>query len=229
MSTTASTTAFTRSGRPRRAGRRPVARDRQRRTDADATTPTRAPHCTIGSTPRRSRAPTPSHFSPIALSVRGTADQRRQRHRPRRVRQPIQGAAHHFRQGTYSWSGPRAGDARLEQEGVHRGAHRIQRSELLWTTTSTRRRTCTRRTTASAASIRSTTTCCVRRMLSSACPAFYNAQCCGIAFEYQTYNSRPAARSADPVRPPLLPVVHARRPRQLLALQRRARAACRGE
>ena len=51
---------------------------------------------------------------------------------------------------------------------------------------------------------------------------FYNAQCCGLAFEYQTYNLRPASRCADPGRPPLLPVVHARRPRQLLAVQRRA-------
>ena len=60
-------------------------------------------------------------------------------------------------------------------------------------------------------------------MLQQRMSAFYNAQCCGIAFEYQTVQLRRRhVGLADPVRPPLLPLVHARRPRQLLAVQRRA-------
>ena len=58
-------------------------------------------------------------------------------------------------------------------------------------------------------------------MLQQRISAFYNAQCCGIAFEYQTYNFNGRVDLADPVRPPLLPVVHAGRPRELLAVQRR--------
>ena len=75
---------------------------------------------------------------------------------------------------------------------------------------------------ASAASTRSTTTCCTTAMLQQRISAFYNAQCCGLAFEYQTYNYGAELDVADSRRPPVLPVVHARRPRQLLAVQRRA-------
>ena len=59
-------------------------------------------------------------------------------------------------------------------------------------------------------------------MLQQRMSAFYNSQCCGLAFEYQTLQLRRAQRlDARCRRPPLLPVVHARRARQLLAVQRR--------
>ena len=59
------------------------------------------------------------------------------------------------------------------------------------------------------------------RVLQQRISAFYNAQCCGLAFEYQRYNFA-GVRRTSPVGPSLLPLVHARRPRQFLAVQRRA-------
>ena len=56
-------------------------------------------------------------------------------------------------------------------------------------------------------------------MLQQRINGFYNAQCCGIAFEFQRFNY--GSSLAHTGRPPVLPVVHAGRPRQLLAVQRR--------
>jgi hypothetical protein len=62
-----------------------------------------------------------------------------------------------------------------------------------------------------------------KNLLQQRLSGFYNAQCCGIAFEYQTVNYGLAQQRTDHVRPPLLHVVHARRAGELLAVQRRAR------
>ena len=60
------------------------------------------------------------------------------------------------------------------------------------------------------------------RMLNQRVSGFYNSQCCGIAFDYQTFNYGGVTSGfPSPLRSPLLPVVHAGRPRQLLAVQRR--------
>ena len=56
------------------------------------------------------------------------------------------------------------------------------------TTTSSRRRTCASPAASTAAPSRSTTTSRVRRCSTSATSAFYNAQCCGVSFEYQAFN-----------------------------------------
>ena len=61
-----------------------------------------------------------------------------------------------------------------------------------------------------------------KSMVQQRISAFYNAQCCGLAMEYQTYNYGAQLVVAGSGRPPLLHVVHARRPRQLLAVQRGA-------
>ena len=50
---------------------------------------------------------------------------------------------------------------------------------------------------------------------------YYNAQCCGIAVQYQRYNYG-AVHRPDPVRPAVLRFVQPGRSRQLLAVQRRA-------
>ena len=123
--------------------------------------------------------------------------------------------------GTYALAGPRADHRRLEQAGLHRAARRASTIRTRSISPSTRRPTCTRGTTRSAASTRSTTTCCSATMLQQRISGFYNAQCCGIAFEYQTYNFGGVSRRPGARRSSLLPVVHARRPRQLLAVQRR--------
>ena len=121
---------------------------------------------------------------------------------------------------------PRADHRQLEQARVHPATRRLQRSANL--------DQCDQRVDQRAHQRQP-----VRRHLlvqlrraaghdaaSSASPAFYNAQCCGIAFEYQTFNfGGVTSGSADSVRSPLLHVVHARRPRQLLAVQRRDWAA----
>ena len=57
---------------------------------------------------------------------------------------------------------------------------------------STSRSTCTRKDNQVGSTLlASTTTCCIDYAAAAAFSAFYNAQCCGIAFEYQTYNFGP--------------------------------------
>ena len=53
--------------------------------------------------------------------------------------------------------------------------------------------------------------------------AFYNAQCCGINIEYQTYNLGGVVELRGPSGPSVQPVVHARRDRHVLQLLRRLR------
>ena len=129
------------------------------------------------------------NFSPIALSVRAMPTDDDQRHAARRVRQPLSRAAHDLGAAAPT-RGPTAADDRgWSKRALHRASCRASTIRATSTTPSTRSTNAAHAaTTGSAASTRSTTTCCTPRCCSSASSAFYNAQCCGLAFEYQTYN-----------------------------------------
>ena len=173
---------------------------------------------------RRARlAHRPSHFSPLALERARDADERGQRERARRIRQPSIASCERFpRRAPMRGRSQRPDDRRLEQEGVHRGALGLQRSGGLDHYINV------------TANVHTT-----------------DNRFGGIyAFNYDVLRSRmlaaadhrllqravlrPRVRIPDlqlpagqfdhrrALGPPVLPVVHARRPRQLLAFQRRA-------
>ena len=75
----------------------------------------------------------------------------------------------------------------MEQARVHRGLAGFN-DPATSTSTSTRRATRTRRTTRSAATYSFNYDVLRSRLLQQRITGFYNAQCCGLAFEYQIYN-----------------------------------------
>ena len=202
------------------AGRERSARRRRSSTSSfrRPTTPTRGRRSTIRSTP--AAIGRPSNFSPLAspsaprrtptfnATFRAEFDSRNSASCGRLARRP-------------ATTGRRVcSPRRLEPAVLHRGLAGFDDPDSLDHYLNVDDRA-TRATTASAASTRSTTTSCSRAMLQQRITGFYNAQCCGIAFEYQRYNY--SAAVVRPGRPSLLPVVHAGRSRQLLAVQRRDR------
>ena len=146
VSPTASTTASTRSG-----GRGRAAGQAHEIFDVDAVADLLHRRSGRRSTIRSIRpapAAAPSNFlAARRSSVRAHADQRVQRDGARRVRQPLPRAAHHLGQRQLQLDQPAADDGELEQQALHRGACRLQRSGRLSITPSTRRPTCTRATT----------------------------------------------------------------------------------
>ena len=125
-------------------------------------------------------------------------------------------------QGTLFVDEPGAGHRRLEQAGVHRRARGFNDQNLPRPRDQRARPRCTRRTTGSAVMYSFNYDVLHSSLMQQRISAFYNAQCCGLAIEYQTYNYGAQLGLADSAGPPLLPVVHAGGPRQLLAVQRRA-------
>ena len=144
----------------------------------------------------------PTNFSPIALSVRGDADQRAQRHAARRVRQPATTSC-----GRISAQGQLFVDQPLQVNGgwskrafiaETRGFNDPSPARSLRSTARARVHTMDNRF--GAHLLVQLRRAAFEADAAAAISAFYNAQCCGLALEYQTYNYGPklAARRFRP-------------------------------
>ena len=150
------------------------------------------------------RGAEPTNFSPIALSVRAMPTDDVNATLRAEFDAAIT-AAHDLGAGLATRGPPRAGDRGWSKRGYIAQMPgfndcRIQSFGATGFARSGDQRhvTCTRRTTSSARRYSFNYDVLPQHMLQQRMSAFYNAQCCGLAFEYQTYNFGAASSSPIP-------------------------------
>ena len=184
-STTASPTASMRSARSRPGSRRRRARSSTSKSRS-AITPTRTQRSTIGSP--RSRARSRRNFSAIALSVRvmPTNELSTTVRADFDSRVPVSSSTSRRRRRIRG----RAACRRRSAGARRRSSRKTRRSTTRdsWTTPSTRRATAHTIDNRFGGVYSFNYDVLRSNLLQQRISAFYNAQCCGLAFEYQTYN-----------------------------------------
>ena len=200
-----------------------------------ATTPTRTRRSTTRSTrPRWAQAAPPTQLLADRAELPRAADRRDQRQRcaPSSTR-AITRCARSRHRASYIVDHSRAGHRRLEQARLHRGDPGVQRLPPRADPRPACRprsiRRSTRLDTMHTKDNKVGATLLVQlrhparlRCSSSACRCSTTRSAAASRSSTRPTTTAPASSSPDSRRPSLLPVVHARRPRQLLALQRRA-------
>ena len=164
---------------------------RRRRSSASRssrpTTPTHAPRSTIRATPRATSQRDAEQLLADLAGRPGHADGESQRDGPGRIDSHYRSCERCRRTPTTTGRAHLQTSGRLEPEVLHRGLPDFN-DPTCSITTSTSPPTCTRATTSTASNYSFNYDILRSRLLQQRISAFYNAQCCGLAFEYQRYN-----------------------------------------